>query len=63
MPTDLEVVFARKRNAQREEQVNITMLSVFVIIFFVVLLLLFVDNSYAQAIGELVDLEEVMELF
>jgi hypothetical protein len=59
MPTDLEVLFARKSEAQRqkknERQTNITMLSVWIIICLVMLVLVFVDQSYAQALEELMD--------
>jgi hypothetical protein len=60
MPTDLEAVFARKREMQREKQKerqsNATVLSVWVIICLVMLVLVFVDNSYAQAVEEMMDL-------
>jgi hypothetical protein len=60
LPTDLAVVFARKRHAeaqrQKENQTNITMISVCVIICLVMLALVFVDTSYAQAMAELIDL-------
>jgi hypothetical protein len=66
MPTDLERAFAQKRKAQREKeterQTDITMLSACVIICLVALVLVFVDNSYAQALEELY-LEELMDLF
>jgi hypothetical protein len=39
------------------------MLSVSVIISLVMLVLVFADKSYAQAMGELMDLEELMDLF
>ncbi len=61
MLTDLEAVFARKRKVEtereKERQSNVTMLSVWFIICLVMLVLVFIDNSYAQA------LEELMELF
>jgi hypothetical protein len=67
MPTDLEALFARKRKARweknKESQAVLTMLSVSVIISLVVLVLVFTDKSYAQAMGELMDLEELMDLF
>jgi hypothetical protein len=67
MPTDLEALFARKRKARweknKESQAVLTMLSVSVIISLVVLVLVFADKSYAQAMGELMDLEELMDLF
>lgn len=54
MPTDLEAVFARKRKAQRERkkeiQNNTTMLSIWIIVCLVMLVLVFVDKSYAQAL-------------
>jgi hypothetical protein len=57
MPTDLEVIFAQKRRAQREKergrQADITMLSLWVIICLVMLVLVFVDKSYAVALQEL----------
>ncbi len=66
VPTDLEAVIARKRQAQRERekdnQDNTTMLSVWMIVCLVMLVLVFVDKSYAQALqsfapplGELFD--------
>jgi hypothetical protein len=67
MPTDLVAVITRKRQAQREKQresqTNITMLSVLVIIYLVMLALLFVDKSYAQSIGQLETMEELIGLF
>lgn len=60
LPTDLAALFARKRYAeaqrQKENQTNITMISVCVIICLVMLALVFVDTSYAQATAELIDL-------
>ncbi len=60
MPTDLEALFAQKRKEQghkeKERQTNIAMLSVWMIICLVMLVLVFVDKSYAQAMGELMDL-------
>jgi hypothetical protein len=60
MPTDLEAVFGQKRKAQaqkeKEKQANITMISVWLIICLVMLVLAFVDNSYAQAMEEMMDL-------
>ena len=54
MPTDLQAVFARKRKAQRERkkeiQDNTTMLSLWIVVCLVMLVLLFVDKSYAQAL-------------
>jgi hypothetical protein len=54
MPTDLQAVFARKRKAQRvkkkEIQDNTTMLSLWIIVCLVMLVLVFVDKSYAQAL-------------
>jgi len=54
MPTDLQAVFARKRKAQRvkkkEIQDNTTMLSLWIVVCLVMLVLLFVDKSYAQAL-------------
>jgi hypothetical protein len=67
MPTDLEALLARRRKARteknKESQAALTMLSVLVIIWLVVLVLVFADNSYAQAMGDLMDLEELMDLF
>jgi predicted nucleic acid-binding Zn ribbon protein len=67
MPTDLEALFARKCEAQRqkesERQTNITMISVWVIICLVMLVLLFVDKNYAQAMQELETMEELIDLF
>jgi hypothetical protein len=67
MPTDLVAVITRKRQAQREKQresqTNITMLSVLVIIYLVMLALVFVDKSYAQSIGQLETMEELIGLF
>jgi hypothetical protein len=61
MPTDLEAVFARTRKAQRESenerQTNLTMLSVWAIICLLMLVLVFVDKGYAEA------MEELMYLF
>jgi predicted nucleic acid-binding Zn ribbon protein len=60
MPTDLEAVLARKREAQsqkeKQRQNDVTMISIWVVICLVMLVLLFVDNSYAQAMEELMDL-------
>jgi hypothetical protein len=60
MPTDLEVLFAQKRRAQREKetgrQADITMLSLWVIICLVMLVLVFVYKSYAVALQELMNL-------
>ncbi len=60
MPTDLEALLARKLKAQREKikerQTNTTMLSVWIIICLVMLVLLFFDSSYAQAMQELMEL-------
>ena len=60
LPTDLAAVFARKRHAkaqrQKENQSDITMISVCVIICLAMLALAFVDTSYAQAMAELIDL-------
>jgi len=56
MPTDLGAVSARKRKAQALTQTDITIVSVCVIICLVNLVLLFVDQSFAEAI-------ELMGLF
>jgi uncharacterized membrane protein YidH (DUF202 family) len=57
MPTDLEAVLALRRKVQaqkeKEKQANITMISVWFIISLVMLVLLFVDKSFAQATAEL----------
>ncbi len=57
MPTDLDALFEQKckalREKEKERQNNSTMLSVWVIICLVMLLLLFVDKSYAQALAQL----------
>jgi hypothetical protein len=54
MPTDLEAAVARKRRVQREKekerQDNTTILSVLMIACLVMVVLLFVDKSYAQAL-------------
>jgi len=49
MPTDLLGVSARKRKAQAETQTDITIASVCVIVCLVMLVLLFVDQSFANA--------------
>lgn len=60
MPTDLAAVFARKRETlrqkQKERRANLTMILVWVIICLVMLVLVFFDKSYAQAMEELMDL-------
>jgi hypothetical protein len=60
LPTDLAAVLARKRYAkaqrQKENQSDITMISLCVIICLAMLALAFVDTSYAQAMAELIDL-------
>ncbi len=57
MPTDLDALFEQKckalREKEKERQNNSTMLSVWVIICLVMLLLLFVDKSYSQALAQL----------
>jgi hypothetical protein len=59
MPTDLEVLFAQKRRAQREKetgrQADITMPSLWVIICLVMLVLVFVDKNYAATLQELMN--------
>jgi len=49
MPTDLDAVFARKRKAQAQKQTDITMVSVWFVICLVMLVMLFTDQSFAQA--------------
>ncbi len=60
MPTDLQALFAQKRRAQRDKergrQASITMLSLWVIICLIMLVLVFVDKSYAVALQELMNL-------
>ncbi len=60
MPTDLEAVSARNRKGQREKikerQANTTMFSVWVIVCLVMIVLVFVDTSYAEAMARLMDL-------
>ncbi len=60
MPTDLEAAQARKHKAQREKKkqkrTNMTMLSLWVIAGVVMVVLLFLDKSYAQAMQQLMRL-------
>ncbi len=60
MPTDLQALFAQKCRAQRDKergrQASITMLSLWVIICLIMLVLVFVDKSYAVALQELMNL-------
>jgi hypothetical protein len=57
MPTDLDAVRTRKRKTKREKekqtQTIITMLSLWAVVCLIMLVLLFVDKSYAQAMEEL----------
>ena len=60
MPTDLDAARARKRKARREKekqrQTNVTLLSIWTVVCLVMIVLLFVDRSYAQAMEELIGL-------
>ncbi len=60
MPTDLEAAQTRKCKAQRENekqrQTNIAMLSLLVIAGVVMVVLLFFDKSYAQAVQQMMRL-------
>jgi competence protein ComGC len=51
MPTDLDVVWERKRNAQAQGQADtaIAMILVWFIVSLVMLLLLFADQSFSRA--------------
>jgi hypothetical protein len=50
MPTDLTAVFTRKREAEAQTQAHITMMLVYFVICLVAVALLFVDQSYAEAV-------------
>ena len=56
MPTDLEVLFAQQKEKERGRQVDITMLSLWVLICLVMLVLVFLDKSYATALQEMINL-------
>ena len=60
MPTDLDAARARKRSAQKENekqrQTNVTLLSIWTVVCLVMIVLLFVDRRYAQAMEELIGL-------
>jgi hypothetical protein len=49
MPTDLGVVFGRKRVAQAQTQTDITLVLVWLIICLVMFVRLFSDQSFAKA--------------
>jgi hypothetical protein len=49
MPTDLSAVVERKRKVQAEAQTDITFVLVCLIICLVMFVLLFADQSFAQA--------------
>ena len=49
MPTDLRIVSERKREAQAQTQADVTFVLVLLIICLVVLVPLFVDQSFAEA--------------
>jgi len=48
MPTDLEAVSARKRKAQTQKKMDITMAFICIAIWLVMLALAFVDQGFAK---------------